>query len=161
MVEVALRYGASRQSVYTWKARYERDGLAGIEDWSRRPHRSPHRLAAEIEALVCELRRTHRRWVPGGWCSGWPAALSSPRLGGVAREQIGGRERLATASGDGQYAFGNVVRDVQRKHLVGHAGSERRAVPIRPQVSLLSDRTTKPPHVGQCHNLLAAFAAYR
>jgi transposase InsO family protein len=62
VVEVALRYGASRQSVYTWKARYERDGLAGLEDQSRRPHHSPHRLAAEIEALVCELRRTHRRW---------------------------------------------------------------------------------------------------
>jgi transposase InsO family protein len=57
-----LRYGASRQSVYAWKARYERDGLAGLEDRSRRPHHSPHRLAAEIEALVCELRRAHRRW---------------------------------------------------------------------------------------------------
>jgi transposase InsO family protein len=62
VVEVALRYGASRQSVYAWKARYERDGLAGLEDRSRRPHHSPHRLPAEVEALVCELRRTHRRW---------------------------------------------------------------------------------------------------
>jgi transposase len=39
VVEVALRYGASRQSVYGWKARYERDGLAGLADRSRRPHR--------------------------------------------------------------------------------------------------------------------------
>lgn len=62
VAEVALRYGASRQSVYTWKARYEREGLAGLEERSRRPHHSPHRLAAEIEALVCELRRSHRRW---------------------------------------------------------------------------------------------------
>ncbi|WP_327007063.1 IS481 family transposase [Dactylosporangium sp. NBC_01737] len=62
VVEVALRYGASRQSVYTWKARYELEGLAGLEERSRRPHHSPHRLAAEIEALVCELRRSHRRW---------------------------------------------------------------------------------------------------
>ena len=62
VVEVALRYGASRQSVYAWKARFERDGIVGLEDQSRRPHHSPHRLAAEIEALVCELRRAHRRW---------------------------------------------------------------------------------------------------
>jgi hypothetical protein len=45
VVEVAVRYGASRQSVYTWKARYEREGLAGLEERSRRPHHSPHRLA--------------------------------------------------------------------------------------------------------------------
>jgi hypothetical protein len=62
VVEVALRYGPSRQSVYVWKARFERDGLAGLEDRSRRPHHSPHRLAAEIEALV-KLALQHRELV--------------------------------------------------------------------------------------------------
>ena len=62
VVEVAARYGASRQSVYGWKARYERDGIGGLADRSRRPHTSPGRMPAQIEALVCELRRTHPRW---------------------------------------------------------------------------------------------------
>lgn len=62
VAEVAARYGASRQSVYRWKARYERDGLAGLHDKSRRPRSSPQRIPAELEALVCELRLAHPRW---------------------------------------------------------------------------------------------------
>jgi transposase InsO family protein len=62
VAEVAARYGALRQSVYAWKARYERDGVAGLADRSRRPRTSPRRMPAEVEALVCELRRAHPRW---------------------------------------------------------------------------------------------------
>jgi transposase len=62
VAEVAARYGASRQSVYRWKARYERDGVTGLEEKSRRPRTSPRRMPAEVEALVCELRRAHPRW---------------------------------------------------------------------------------------------------
>jgi transposase InsO family protein len=62
VAEVAARYGASRQSVYGWKARYERDGAGGLADRSRRPLTSPQRMPAEVEALLCELRRAHPRW---------------------------------------------------------------------------------------------------
>jgi transposase InsO family protein len=62
VTEVAARHGASRQSVYVWKRRYEADGLLGLQERSRRPRTSPARLAADIEALVCELRRLHPRW---------------------------------------------------------------------------------------------------
>ena len=60
--EVAVRYGVSRQSVYSWRARYAAGGIDGLRDVSRRPRTSPSRLAAETEALVCELRRAHPRW---------------------------------------------------------------------------------------------------
>ena len=60
--EVAVRYGVSRQSVYTWKARYASAGTDGLKEVSRRPRTSPGRLAAETEALVCELRQAHPRW---------------------------------------------------------------------------------------------------
>ena len=62
VTEVALRYGVSRQTVYAWRGRFERDGIAGLQEASRRPHSSPRRMAADIEALVCELRREHPRW---------------------------------------------------------------------------------------------------
>lgn len=62
VTEIAARYGASRQSVYGWKTRYERDGIGGLADRSRRPHTSPARMPAQVEALVCELRRAHPRW---------------------------------------------------------------------------------------------------
>jgi transposase InsO family protein len=60
--EVAVRYGVSRQSVYAWKARHAAAGIDGLREASRRPRISPSRLAAETEALVCELRRAHPRW---------------------------------------------------------------------------------------------------
>src|ERR1700683_5130927 len=55
--EVAIRYGVSRQSVYSWKARHAAAGVDGLREVSRRPRTSPSRLAADTEALVCELRR--------------------------------------------------------------------------------------------------------
>ncbi|MDJ0380112.1 IS481 family transposase [Streptomyces sp. G-G2] len=62
VAEVARRFGVSRQTVYTWVERYHAGGLGGLVDRSRRPHSSPHQVAPEVEALVCELRRTHPRW---------------------------------------------------------------------------------------------------
>ena len=62
VAEVAARYGTSRQSVYGWKARYERDGASGLADRSRRPLTSPQRMPAGAGALLCELRRAHPRW---------------------------------------------------------------------------------------------------
>ena len=69
VTEVAARYGVSRQSVYTWVGRYRAGGLAGLQDRSHRPHHSPDKTSAEVEAAVCELRRTHPGWGPQrlGW----------------------------------------------------------------------------------------------
>jgi transposase InsO family protein len=64
VVEVAERYGVSRQSVHTWLRRYAAEGLDGLADRSHRSHGQPAALAGELEALICELRREHRRWGP-------------------------------------------------------------------------------------------------
>jgi transposase InsO family protein len=64
VTEVAERFGVSRQSVHAWVRRYEREGLGGLMDRSRRPASSPGQVSAEIEAVVCELRREHPRWGP-------------------------------------------------------------------------------------------------
>jgi len=60
--EVAARYGTSRQSLHGWRRRFEQEGMPGLSDRSRRPRSSPRRLAAELEALICDLRRRHPRW---------------------------------------------------------------------------------------------------
>jgi transposase len=64
VTEVAERYGVSRQSVHTWLLRYRREGIAGLGDRSHRVHNHPWRIAAEVEELVCELRRGHPKWGP-------------------------------------------------------------------------------------------------
>lgn len=58
VTEVAASLGVSRQTVSGWKSRYEASGLAGLADRSRRPASCPHQASAEVEAAVCELRRT-------------------------------------------------------------------------------------------------------
>jgi transposase InsO family protein len=62
VVEVAERYGVSRQSVHAWLRRYQTGGLAGLQDRSHRPRGCPHQARPAVEAAVCELRRTHPGW---------------------------------------------------------------------------------------------------
>jgi transposase len=64
VTEVADRYGVSRQTVHAWCVRYRADGLRGLEDRSHRPASCPHRVDAEVEALVCTIRKDHPRWGP-------------------------------------------------------------------------------------------------
>jgi hypothetical protein len=46
-----------RQLVYSRRARYAAGESDGLREVSQRPRTSPSRLSAEVEALVCELRR--------------------------------------------------------------------------------------------------------
>ncbi len=62
VVEVAERYGVSRQAVHGWLRRYQAGGLAALADQSHRPRRCPHQMLAEVEARLCELRRHHPDW---------------------------------------------------------------------------------------------------
>jgi transposase len=61
VVEVAERYSVARQTVHRWMARYRTDGAAGLADRSHAPKDHPWRIAADTEAVICELRRAHRR----------------------------------------------------------------------------------------------------
>lgn len=60
---VAEQLGISRATGYKWVRRYRADGLAGIEDRSSRPHRSPRRSSAEVTAAIIQAR-TRRRYGP-------------------------------------------------------------------------------------------------
>jgi transposase-like protein len=57
VVEVARRFGVSRQTVPAWLARYERGGLAALADRSHRPKGCVHQMPASVEAVVLEMRR--------------------------------------------------------------------------------------------------------
>jgi transposase InsO family protein len=64
VIEVAERYGVARQTVHRWMSRYQADGIAGLADRSHAPNRHPWQISAQVEAMICELRRAHRRWGP-------------------------------------------------------------------------------------------------
>ena len=54
---VARAQGVSPRTVRKWRDRHATEGEAGLADRSSRPHRSPRRLAAPIEAEIVALRR--------------------------------------------------------------------------------------------------------
>ncbi len=62
VTEVAAKVGVSRQSLHVWLRRYADEGLAGLQDRSRRPDGCAHQASPQVEALVCELRRHHPKW---------------------------------------------------------------------------------------------------
>jgi transposase InsO family protein len=56
------QFQISPPTAYKWLARFARDGPAGLVDRSRRPHHSPTRTSAEVEANVIALRDAHPTW---------------------------------------------------------------------------------------------------
>ena len=56
--EVAREYGVSRRWVHELVARYQAEGETGLEPSSRRPHRSPNQLSADLEDEIVEIRKT-------------------------------------------------------------------------------------------------------
>jgi transposase InsO family protein len=64
IVEVARRFGVSRQAVHRWLGWYEAQGLAGLADRSHRPPRCAHQMDAAVEVWVLETRRRNPDWGP-------------------------------------------------------------------------------------------------
>src|SRR5215469_17190257 len=64
VIGVAERYGVARQTVHRWMVRYQADGIEGLTDRSHAPKAHPWRIGADVEAVICDLRRSHRRWGP-------------------------------------------------------------------------------------------------
>lgn len=60
--ELCRRYQVSPTTGYTWLARFEAEGMAGLVDQSRRPHHSPQRTPDELVAQVLALRDQHPSW---------------------------------------------------------------------------------------------------
>jgi putative transposase len=59
----ARHFGISRSTFHDWLKRYERGGLKGLEDRSRRPRRVRQPTwSAALEAAVLRLRQEHPRW---------------------------------------------------------------------------------------------------
>ena len=62
VAELCRRFGISRQTGFLYLRRHRQCGAEGLRDRSSRPHASPRRSSAEIEARIVELRQAHPRW---------------------------------------------------------------------------------------------------
>ena len=54
---VCAEVGVTRKTFYKWVARYRAEGLDGLEERSRRPHRTPTQTATHVEELIVRLRK--------------------------------------------------------------------------------------------------------
>ncbi len=60
--ELCRRFEIKRDTGYQWLSRYRIEGAVGLVDRSRRPKSAPNRTGAEMEGLVCQVRRSHPVW---------------------------------------------------------------------------------------------------
>lgn len=65
MSALARQFGISRKTAYKWAHRYAREGVVGLEERSRRPHRSPRAVDEATEAALLETKRRFPDWGPG------------------------------------------------------------------------------------------------
>lgn len=64
MSELCMRAGITRRTGYKWLARYAAEGVDGLKERSHAPEHCPHRMDAEVEAVLLAARRAHPSWGP-------------------------------------------------------------------------------------------------
>jgi transposase InsO family protein len=74
VAHVAHEMGVSRPTAYKWLRRYLIEGESGLRDRSSRPHRSPRRVAAQLERQIVQLRRDRKL---GPWRIGDELAVAT------------------------------------------------------------------------------------
>lgn len=109
MTELCERFGVSRPTGYKWIARYRAGGDAGVRDRSRAPHHSPHRLDADLEALVVAARRKY----------GWGAT----KLGEVLRTRHPDRLWPARSTLNALLERHHLLRKNRRRRKWAHPGA--------------------------------------
>lgn len=60
--QLSKRFGISRRVCYKWIKRFEKHGLKGLYDLSRKPHSSPNQTSKSMEERIIKLRRKNPEW---------------------------------------------------------------------------------------------------
>jgi transposase InsO family protein len=60
--DVAVHFEVHPDTVRRWVRRFMAEGLDGLVDRSRVPHRSPGRIDAQLEDRICRMRQEHPHW---------------------------------------------------------------------------------------------------
>jgi transposase InsO family protein len=62
VTDICRRFGVSRKIGYKWLERYDREGILGLQDRSRRPQTSPSRTPDSMEKAVLAIRKERATW---------------------------------------------------------------------------------------------------
>src|SRR4029453_10206682 len=55
-------HGISRRTGYKFLERFKQEGMAGLQDQSRRPQTSPRQLSEDVVCELIRLKQAHRTW---------------------------------------------------------------------------------------------------
>jgi transposase-like protein len=77
VIEVAERYGVSRQAVHGWLRRYRAGGLDALADRSHRPNTCPP--TSRRASVNCAV--TIQAGASAAWPTSWPGTASTRRPG--------------------------------------------------------------------------------
>jgi transposase InsO family protein len=64
VAKIVREFGVSRKTFYKFKYRLQMEGIKGLEDRSRAPHRRPRKIAGIVEEAIVELRIKHPDFGP-------------------------------------------------------------------------------------------------
>jgi transposase InsO family protein len=64
MTELCERFEISRETGYVWLRRYREQGVQGLLEVNRAPHRRPNQTPVDIERALIALREAHMTWGP-------------------------------------------------------------------------------------------------
>jgi transposase-like protein len=81
VIEVADRYGVSRQAVHGWLRRKRTGGLDALADRSHRPDSCLHQMPAAVEAACASCAATIQAGASAAWLMSWPAMAWTLRPG--------------------------------------------------------------------------------
>lgn len=60
--EICTVFGISESTLRRWCRNYREEGVEGLRDESRRPHRSPNRIHGNLANRILQVRRQHPAW---------------------------------------------------------------------------------------------------
>jgi transposase InsO family protein len=60
--ELCTEYGISTKTGYKWKERFFQEGIEGLKEKPRKPHRSPTHLPEEVICELIRIKKTKRNW---------------------------------------------------------------------------------------------------
>jgi transposase InsO family protein len=64
VAELAEQFRVSRKTVYKWLARFSEEGVGGLEERSRAPHRRPNATSVPVVLAVLRAKAAHATWGP-------------------------------------------------------------------------------------------------
>src|SRR6478735_8670855 len=62
--ELCQEYGISTKTGYKWRERFLEEGIQGLGEQSRRPHRHSKELSESVVCEIVRLKQAHPHWGP-------------------------------------------------------------------------------------------------